>query len=113
MNGFSEIEFDKIFERLKKAKHGVVVDFVKPAVFAMDEDKWRVYAFGSVIKTDDGWVCCHRFLRFMNNPNHYYCDNMIPETAIEFAKLQGDKATIKFKRGNTEYKVQMDLSEHK
>lgn len=112
MNGFSEIEFDKIFERLKKAKHGVVIDFVKPAVFAT-LDKWRVYAFGSNIKTDDGWVRCHRFLRFVSNPTQYYCDNMIPETAIEFAKLQGDKATIKFKRGNTEYKVQMDLSELK
>lgn len=112
MNNLNEIEFDKIFERLKKAKHGAGVDFVKPAVFAT-LDKWRAYAFGNNIKTDDGWVRCRRFLCFMSNPKQYYYDNMVPETAIEFAKLQGDKATIKFKRGNTEYKVQLDLSEHK
>lgn len=109
----NNIEFDKIFNRLKNTKNGAAVDFVKPAVFAMDKNKWRVYAFGSDIETNTGWVRCHRFLCFANNPKQSCYSNMVPESAINVITIKGDKATIEFKRDNTEYKVQLDLSEHK
>lgn len=105
-------EFDKIFNRLKNAKHGVAIDFVKPSVFAT-LDKWRVFALGSDIETDTGWVRCQRFLHFVRSPKYDCLANKVSESAIEAATLDGDKAIIEFKRGNTKYKVQLDLSEHK
>lgn len=102
-------EFDKLFNRLKNTKQGAAIDFVKPSVFAT-LDKWRVFALGSDIKTDTGWVRCQRFLHFHRNPQYDCLANMVAESAIEAVTLQGDKAIIEFKRGNTKYKVQLDLS---
>lgn len=105
-------EFDKLFNRLKNTKEGAAIDFVKPSVFAT-LDKWRVFALGSDIKTDTGWVRCHRFLHFTRSPKYECLANMVAESAIEAVTLEGDKAVIEFKRGNTKYKVQLDLSELK
>lgn len=105
-------EFDKLFIRLKNAKNGAAIDFVKPSVFAT-LDKWRVFALGSDIKTDTGWIRCHRFLHFTRSPQYDCLANMVSESAIEAVTFQGDKAIIEFKRGNTQYKVQLDLSELK
>ena len=105
-------EFDKLFNRLKNIKHGAAIDFVKPSVFAT-LDQWRVLALGSDIKTDTGWVRCNRFLHFTRSPKYDCFANMVSESAIEAVALNGDKALIEFKRGNTQYKVQLDLSELK